>query len=169
MTTDKTYWKALEERYFEGLTTKEEERLLRQFLTTEMAQTEDFEELRAVMGFLAMGKVEHKKKVIPLWRRPAVVKWSAAACVLILGGIGIVHLTSRTNSLSETTPYVAEVPVPQAPTTTYVAYIDGSQTTDKAEVIAQMHGIMADINAETATDVMEASMSDLLNTLNFEE
>ena len=42
MTTNKTYWKALEERYFEGLTTKEEERLLRQFLTTEMAQTEDF-------------------------------------------------------------------------------------------------------------------------------
>ena len=169
MTTDKTYWKALEERYFEGLTTKDEERLLRQFLTTEEAQSEDFEELRAVMGFLAMGKVEHKKKVIPLWRRPAVVKWSAAACFLILVGVGIVHLTSRTNSLSETTPYVAEAPVPHTPTTTYVAYIDGSQTTDKAEVIAQMHGIMADINAETETDVMEASMSDLLNTLNIEE
>ena len=148
MTTDKTYWKALEERYFEGLTSKEEERLLHQFLTTEMAQTEEFEELRAVMGFLAMGKAERKKKVVPHWRKPKVMKWSAAACLLILGGIGIYHLQPRT---------------------TYIAYVDGHRTTNKIEVIAQMHSVMADINAETPTSTMEASMSDLLNTLNTEE
>lgn len=148
MTTDKTYWKALEERYFEGLTTKEEERLLRQFLSTEMAQTEDFEELRAVMGFLAMGKAERKQKQIPLWRSPKVMQWSAAACFLLLAGIGVYHLMPRT---------------------TYVAYVDGRRTTDKMEVLAQMHGVMADINADTPTSTMEASMSDLLNTLNTEE
>jgi hypothetical protein len=148
MTTDKTYWKALEKRYFEGVTTESEERLLRQFLTTKEAQSEDFEELRAVMGYLAMGKVEHKKKVIPLWRRPALVKWSAAACFVLLAGIGVYHLMPRT---------------------TYVAYIDGRRTTDKAEVLAQMHGVMADINADSPTSEMEASMSNLLNTLNTEE
>ena len=148
MTTDKTYWKALEERYFEGLTTKEEERLLRQFLTTEMAQTEDFEELRAVMGFLAMGKAERKQKQIPLWRSPKVMRWSAVACFLLLASIGVYHLMPRT---------------------TYVAYVDGRRTTDKMEVLAQMHGVMADINADTPTSTMEASMSDLLNTLNTEE
>ena len=148
MTTDKTYWKALEERYFEGLTTKEEERLLRQFLSTEMAQTEDFEELRAVMGFLAMGKAERKQKQIPLWRSPKVMRWSATACFLLLAGIGVYHLMPRT---------------------TYVAYVDGRRTTDKMEVLAQMHGVMADINADTPTSTMEASMSDLLNTLNTEE
>ena len=148
MTTDKTYWKALEERYFEGLTTKEEERLLRQFLSTEMAQTEDFEELRAVMGYLAMGKVERKQKQIPLWRSPKVMRWSAVACFLLLAGIGVYHLMPRT---------------------TYVAYVDGRRTTDKMEVLAQMHGVMADINADTPTSTMEASMSDLLNTLNTEE
>lgn len=148
MTTDRTYWKALEERYFEGLTTKEEERLLRQFLSTEMAQTEDFDELRAVMGFLAMGKAERKKTVILLWRSPKVMKWSAAACFLLLAGIGVYHLMPRT---------------------TYVAYVDGRRTTDKIEVITQMHSVMADINADTPTSTMEASMSDLLNTLNTEE
>lgn len=148
MTTDKTYWKTLEERYFEGLTTKEEERLLRQSLTTEMAQTEDFEELRAVMGFLAMGKAERKQKQIPLWRSPKVMRWSAAACFLLLAGIGVYHLMPRT---------------------TYVAYVDGRRMTDKMEVLAQMHGVMADINADTPTSTMEASMSDLLNTLNTEE
>ena len=148
MTTDKTYWKALEERYFEGLTTKEEERLLRQFLTTEMAQTEDFEELRAVMGYLAVGKEVHKKKAVPLWRSPEVVRWSAAACLVILGGVGLLHLMPRT---------------------TYVAYIDGRRTTNKMEVIAQMHSVMSDVNADTPTSEMEASMSNLLNTLNTEE
>lgn len=148
MTTDKTYWKALEKRYFEGVTTESEERLLRQFLTTKEAQSEDFEELRAVMGYLAMGKVEHKKKVIPLWRRPALVKWSAAACFVLLAGIGVYHLM---------------------PHTTYVAYIDGRRTTNKMEVIAQMHGVMANINADSPTSEMEASMSNLLNTLNTEE
>ena len=148
MTTDKTYWKALEERYFEGLTTKEEERLLRQFLSTEMAQTEDFEELRAVMGFLAMGKAERKQKQIPLWRSPKVMRWSAAACFLLFAGIGVYHLMPRT---------------------TYVAYVDGRRTTDKMEVLAQMHSVMSDVNADTPTSEMEASMSNLLNTLNTEE
>ena len=148
MTTNKTYWKVLEERYFEGLTTKEEERLLRQFLATEGAQTAEFEELRAVMGYIAMGKVEHKKKVVPLWRRPEVVRWSAAACLVILGGVGLLHLMPRT---------------------TYVAYIDGRRTTNKMEVIAQMHSVMSDVNADTPTSEMEASMSNLLNTLNTEE
>ena len=148
MTTDKTYWKALEERYFEGLTTKEEERLLRQFLSTPMAQTEDFEELRAVLGYLAVGKEVHKKKGVPLWRNYMVMKWSSAACFLLLAGIGVYHLMPRT---------------------TYVAYVDGHRTTNKIEVIAQMHSVMADINADTPTSTMEASMSDLLNTLNSEE
>ena len=148
MTTDKTYWKTLEERYFDGLTTDEEERLLRQFLATEEAQTAEFEELRAVMGYVAMGKVEHKKKVVPLWRSPKVLKWSAAACFFILGGIGIYHLQPRT---------------------TYIAYVDGHRTTNKMEVIAQMHSVMSDVNADTPTSEMEASMSNLLNTLNTEE
>ncbi len=148
MTPDKTYWKALEQRYFDGLTTDEEERLLHQFLATEEAQAAEFEELRAVMGYLAMGKAEHKKKVVPLWRRPEVVRWSAAACFLILGGVGLFHLMPRT---------------------TYVAYIDGRRTTNKIEVIAQMHSVMSDINADSPTAAMEASMSNLLNTLNTEE
>lgn len=148
MTTDKTYWKILEERYFDGLTTDEEERLLHQFLATEEAQTAEFEELRAVMCYVAMGKVEHKKKVVPLWRRPEVVRWSAVACLVILGGIGLLHLMPRT---------------------TYVAYIDGRRTTNKMEVIAQMHSVMSDVNADTPTSEMEASMSNLLNTLNTEE
>ena len=100
------------------------------------------------MGYLAMGKVAHPKKVVPLWRHSEVRKWSAAACILILSGVGLYHLMPRT---------------------TYVAYIDGRRTTNKMEVIAQMHGVMSDINADSPTATMEASMSNLLNTLNTED
>lgn len=148
MKFDKTYWLALTNRYFEGLTTEEEESLLRRFLTSEEAQTEDFEELSAVMGYLATGKTVHQKKITPLWRNPKMMKWSAAACFLLMTGIGGYHLLPRA---------------------TYVAYVDGQRTTNKAEVIAQMHSIMAGINADTPTGCMEASMNDLLNTLNTEE
>lgn len=148
MTPNKTYWLSLAERYFEGTTTNEEERLLRSFLRTPEAQSPEFEELRAVMGFLAVGKVMHKKKAKPFWRNAEVMRWSAAACFVIIGGMGAYHLM---------------------PKNIYVAYVDGKRITDKQEVFAGMHLIMDDIHFETPTSTMEANMSDLLNTLNTEE
>lgn len=148
MTTDKTYWQTLTQRYFEGLTTEQEERLLRQFVSTEEAQAEDFEELRAVMAYLATGKALHQRKAAKLRFSPALIKWSAAACILICGCIGAYQLMPRT---------------------TYLAYIDGQRTTNKVEVIAQMHSVMAEINANTPTTTMEASMNNLMNTLNTKE
>jgi hypothetical protein len=148
MTTDKKYWLALTERYFDGLTTEHEERLLRQFASTPMAQAEEFEELRAVMAYLATGKALRQKKSAKFWLTPGLIKWSAAACIFIIGGIGIYRFMPRT---------------------TYIAYIDGQRTTNKVEVIAQMHSVMADINANTLTTTMEASMNNLMNTLNTKE
>ena len=148
MTTDKKYWLALTQRYFDGLTTEQEERQLRQFASTPMAQTEEFEELRAVVAYLATGKALSRKRTTRFRPIPELIKWSAAACILIIGGIGIYQFIPRT---------------------TYIAYIDGQRTTDKIEVIAQMHSVMADINADTPTSTMEASISNLLNTLNTKE
>lgn len=148
MTTDKKYWLALTERYFDGLTTEHEERLLRQFASTPMAQTEEFEELRAVMAYLSTGKALRQKKSAGFRLNLGLIKWSAAACIFIIGGIGIYQFMPRT---------------------TYIAYIDGQRTTNKVEVIAQMHSVMAEINANTPTTTMEASMNNLMNTLNTKE
>ena len=69
---ERTYqqWKDLAERYFEAETTPEEEKELACFLATPLSQSKDFEELRAVMGFMAMGRATHRKRQvhIPLCR-----------------------------------------------------------------------------------------------------
>ena len=74
---ERTYqqWKDLAERYFEAETTPEEEKELACFLATPLSQSKDFEELRAVMGFMAMGHATHRKRQVHTFR------YAAAAAV----------------------------------------------------------------------------------------
>ena len=57
---NKAYWIDLVERYFNAETTLEEEKALRRFLATSEAQSEEFEEIRAVMSYLAVGKKQYQ-------------------------------------------------------------------------------------------------------------
>ena len=54
---DKAYWKALTERYFDAETTRKEEEALKAFAAS--TTDPDFDELRAVMGYLAVGRKQH--------------------------------------------------------------------------------------------------------------
>ena len=49
-------WLQLAEKYFEAETSDEEERQLKLFLCSAKAQDPAFDELKAVMGYLAVGK-----------------------------------------------------------------------------------------------------------------
>lgn len=55
---NKEYWIRLSDKYFEALTSEQEEQELRQFAAK--CQDPDFNELRAVMGFLEVGRAESK-------------------------------------------------------------------------------------------------------------
>ena len=70
---ERTYqqWKDLAERYFEAETTPEEEKELACFLATPLSQSKDFEELRAVMGFMAVGRATHRKRQVHTFRYAA--------------------------------------------------------------------------------------------------
>ena len=62
-TADKAQWLALRDRYFEVETTDEEERLLRRFAATALAQDDpDFADLCAVMSIVAVGKAASSKR-----------------------------------------------------------------------------------------------------------
>lgn len=54
-------WKELAARYFEAETTDAEEEALARFLVTPAAQGKEFDELRAVMGYVATGRAVHRK------------------------------------------------------------------------------------------------------------
>ena len=55
-------WKELAARYFEAETTDAEEEALARFLVTPAAQGKEFDELRAVMGYVATGRAVHRKQ-----------------------------------------------------------------------------------------------------------
>ena len=81
------------ERYFEGLTTPEEERELREFLVCPEGQGPEYDDVRAVMVFFATGKSlhcreEHTGRIAParsLFARIAAV----AAAAALLAGVGV--------------------------------------------------------------------------------
>lgn len=55
-------WLQLAEKYFEAETSDEEERQLKLFLCSAEAQDPAFDELKAVMGYLAVGKSRYRQQ-----------------------------------------------------------------------------------------------------------
>ena len=77
------YWKHLAFRYFEAETSLEEEQALRRFLATPEAQDPDFDELRATMCYISVGKERYQSSsVTRTSRRP--LRWVSAAAVAVL-------------------------------------------------------------------------------------
>lgn len=128
-------------RYFDGDTSEEEERLLRRFLATEAGRSSEFDEVRAVMSVFAAGKAvnQTRHKSRKLW------PWLAAACVaglawLLWTGIG------GTQDVC-------------------VAYVNGQKITDRNEVLALMQESWDDIEMQETGNTVEEQLTDLFNTL----
>ena len=82
------YWKMLEERYFDGTATDEEERLLLHFAATTTDPA--FRELQAVLGFVCAERRQSRSTLNK--RRMAVFRYAAAAAVLLaVGTTTILH------------------------------------------------------------------------------
>lgn len=155
------YWEKLVERYFEADTTEEEEQALRRFLATEEAAARpEFDEARAVMGFLAVGQrlaasaapapEAGKGKRRPLLRLP-LARVAVAASVLIAAG----SLLWLHRPQSESLP----------PADACIAYIGGKPTTDPAAVKEQMRLSLGEMAAPTGVPTVEEQLQDMFNTL----
>ena len=84
---DVEYWLALSEKYFDALTTIEEEKTLAQFLASEAANDPAFNEIKVVMGYLSTGKSITKKKKMHTVGK--AMQWaSMAACIAVTAVIG---------------------------------------------------------------------------------
>lgn len=144
---DTQYWKSLEERYFAGTATDEEERLLLQFAAT----TSDpaFRPLQAVLGFVC---VERRQiKTARRRRRMGALRYAAAAAVLLAVGVTTILRTICTAPLTAT----AEEGL--------VAYVGGQRVTDEAQIIALMNSTLETMGDET--DLAEQQLQDMLETL----
>lgn len=86
---DKTYIHQLIERYFEGETSRSEEMELKQFLCSPEARDPEFDEVKAVMGFVETARaVRRPSAVYPLHGRKRIRRWVAAAGLALLLAVG---------------------------------------------------------------------------------
>lgn len=143
---DSLYWKTLQDRYFAGTATDEEERLLLQFAATTTDPA--FRPLQAVLGFVCAER--RQIKTIRRRRRMTVMRYAAAAVVLM--AVGVTALL-RTISMA---------PLTAAPEDGLVAYVGGQRVTDEAQIIALMNSTLETMGDDT--DIVEQQLQDMLDT-----
>lgn len=147
---DKAYWKALTGRYFEADTTRQEEVELKQFAAT--TNDPDFDELRAVMGYLAVGRKQHAASEVrtkpSTTRRIALYTRVAAAAIFLLIALpwGYRQWQYQQENIC-------------------VAYVNGERLTDDDEVMRLMKETLLAVNDEEPEMIMEKQLSDLFQTI----
>ena len=134
-------WKDLAARYFEAETSPAEEQELAYFLTTPASQDREFDEIRAVMGYLATGRMYHRK------RKSSAFRYAAAAAV-----IGLL-LTTTVWQLAQNRNVC-------------VAYIYGERCTDTETVLTEALKSIEKVRQEPQEEtILQAQLSDIFQTL----
>lgn len=145
------YWEMLIQRYFEAETTEAEENELRSFLSTSPGLDSRYDEVRVVMGYLAVGRSLNKKKMA---RRPSRMIRTmrhvgvAASLALMIGFVSFYwsDLISERES--------------------YVAYVDGNKITDHAIVSQLMQESFAGVGIGEAESDAEAQLLEMFTIIN---
>lgn len=139
-------WLQLVEKYFEAETSDEEERQLKLFLRSAEAQDPAFDELKAVMGYLAVGKSRYhqqngKRSSFQAW------KWKSIAavffCCLLSGSLYMLRQQDRNQC---------------------IAYINGQRCTDSELVMSHMKLSMSQISQDTEDFTVESQLGSLFNS-----
>lgn len=142
---ERTYqqWKELAERYFEAQTTDVEEEALARFLATPASQGKEFDELRAVMGFIATGRAIHNRQRT---RRVRLRYYAAAAAITgVLALTAVWQVAQRTNVC--------------------VAYINGERYTDKEIVFSEAMKSIDKVRHDLPQETVQEQLSDIFQTI----
>ena len=160
MKTDKknniAKWLHIAEKYFDATATAEEEKALASFLATEESNTPEFDEIKAVMGYIYTARAVDKRENTPKKKadRRFITRWmTAAAMVAIVTGIGVTSNRFLSGTQSET----GEL---------YIANINGTIYTDKDLVLDKMHRTMAMIGNTTRGNSVEEQLGSMFNIPN---
>ena len=141
------YWLALCEKYFDALTTNEEEKALLHFLASDAAGHPAFNEIKAVMGYLSTGKSITKKKKMHTVGK--AMQWaSMAACIAVTAVIGTSIYRQGT------LPATGNRDI-------FYACIDGKEYTDEEFVMQHMLATMNKMSS-TSTGTIEEQLGAML-------
>jgi hypothetical protein len=125
--TNKDKYTRLMQRYWDAETTPEEERELALYA----ARTDDpaFTELRAMLGYLSIGKEKKVRKSRAVW----MYSFAAfASCIVAVAVIGLNPRNEKNVSKEDS----------------YVRYAYGEVSSDKAEIMATVDASLADFFGE---------------------
>lgn len=148
-TADTQEWQQLIERYFDAATTDAEEQRLKQFLASPQSASPQYNEIKAVMGYLTTAKHHHRAH--PAKKRPInsinrALKWSVAAAITI----GLFLATWQINATNSDI---------------CIAYINGQKYTDEAIVLAQMHSTMQRMDNGIGRHSVEQQLGSIFHTI----
>lgn len=139
-------WEELIERYFDGTLSEKEERELQHFLSTSDLSTEMFDEARAVMGFLKVGKdLQKKQRPLRFMERIRPLRVAALVGGIFLGGT-LWMAWERSQNVCE-------------------VYIYGTRHTDVAMVMSQMHNSLDRVDCAGEGNIVEMQLNDLFQTM----
>lgn len=146
------YWLTIAEKYFDATATAEEEKALAAFLAYEESDIPDFNEIKAVMGYLATARSVEKKHT--KGRKQAsgsfAARWSAAAAAIAITA----YIGFQFNK------------VETADKDVYIVNINGEIYTDKEMVLTYMHQTMAVIGSTTKKNSVEEQLGAMFSIAN---
>lgn len=154
-----SYWIGLSEKYFDALTTEEEEKDLAKFLTTKESEQPEFNEIKAVMGYVSVARKRDSTLTRGKIKKNSIRWISAAAAITLIVGIGI-SLDDRNKSVEIISPPADESKE------FYLAYLDGKEYTDKEVIIEHMHQTMAMIGNTTKGNAVEEQLGAMFSIAN---
>ena len=138
-------WLELVEKYFDALTTQQEEQELKKFLVTPAADAQCFNEIKAVMGYFATQKAIKKRAKSHV---PNIAKWSAVAAAIVA-----IAATFAWNSRSNEENIC-------------IAYVNGIKYTDEAMVMKEMQQTFCMMGNTAEEYSIEGQLNDMFNTIN---
>ena len=131
---------SLLKKYYDGLTTNEEEQILRIFLASTDAQKEEFNADRAIFGLFAVGRQQRKR---PRFVHFYTASIAVAASILLVMGMFWIKKATQPDC---------------------VAYINGQRITDKEIVENEMRSTLTDIAQSDAHSVMKVQLQDVFSS-----
>ena len=139
----------LADRYLNAETSREEEDWLLGFLLSPAGAASEWDGLRAVLSFTAMGRQRAEQQVLrhrPRWKTASV----AAVVVGLAVGAGFLWHELRLASTAQSDQCIA--------------YVGGKRITDGEKVMSLMRESLSEMATNSETDIVGEQLSDILQT-----
>lgn len=137
-------WLELVEKYFDALTTSQEEQELKKFLATPAADAQCFNEIKAVMGYFSSQKTRKKKQRSKIKK---IARWSIAAATIAIAATFAWNGRSNEENIC-------------------IAYVNGVKYTDEAVVMKEMQQTFCMMGNTAEEYSIEEQLNDMFNTIN---